>query len=50
MNADSLKLQLYSSEEGVVADHGGQFTHGTLYNSCCYIGFHGLPQAVTCQL
>ena len=31
-NADSLKLQLetsYSSEEGVVAGHSGQFTPGS---------------------
>ena len=23
------------------------FAHGTLYNSCCYIGFHGLPCAMS---
>ena len=29
INADSLKLQSYSSEEEVVAGHSGQFTSGS---------------------
>ena len=43
-NADSLKLQLpsYSSEEGVVAGHSGQFTPGGYLSSVIHTTLAGI--------